>query len=62
MIRECNPQISGFGGGALTGDDKTLSVIVAKRGQLNTEERPLRIRLGRWARSLLPGSLTVRAE
>ena len=30
MITECNPQINGSGGGALTGDDKILSVIVVK--------------------------------
>lgn len=62
MITECNPQVNGSGGAALTGDDKILSVIVVKGARLNAEERPLRIRLGRWARSLLPGSLTVRAE
>ena len=28
MVRECNPQINGFGGGAFMGDDKILSVIV----------------------------------
>ena len=31
VVRERSPQINGFGGGAFMGDEKILSVIVAKR-------------------------------